>query len=286
MRRMIGPSLVGVFGVVILITLGLWQMQRMGWKEAKLAAISAMLVDAPVDLPVQATSETDRYRGVMIDGAYTGEVALKLDSLQGQGPGKRVIAVFATQDGRRVLVDRGIWLDGTAATPTLAHPAQVLGNLDWPQEADSYTPPPDPKTGLWFARDVPAMAKALGAEQDQRVDDRQMPRIEQFDPRRRPNTVLDRAHRPHRIHPVLEEGPEPSGKEHRFGHDEHDKAVAQADAHHGGVIASVGLMDHMGPPRVHGGKHAQQTDQAHKRRATFGRAVVHPNDHAKQHKKC
>jgi surfeit locus 1 family protein len=164
MRRMIGPSLVGVFGVVILITLGLWQMQRMGWKEAKLAAISAMLVDAPADLPMQATSEADRYRGVMMEGAYTGELALKLDSLQGQGPGKRVIAVFATQDGRRVLVDRGIWLDGTAATPTLAHPAQVLGNLDWPQEADSYTPPPDPKTGLWFARDVPAMAKALGTE--------------------------------------------------------------------------------------------------------------------------
>ena len=82
MRRMIGPSLVGVFGVVILITLGLWQMQRMGWKEAKLAAISAMLVDAPVALPVQATSEADRYRGVMMEGAYTGEVALKLDSLQ------------------------------------------------------------------------------------------------------------------------------------------------------------------------------------------------------------
>ena len=126
MRRMIGPSLVGVFGVVILITLGLWQMQRMGWKEAKLAAISAMLVDAPVDLPVQATSEADRYRGVMIEGAYTGEVALKLDSLQGQGPGKRVIAVFATQDGRRVLVDRGIWLDGTEASPRLRRPLPIL----------------------------------------------------------------------------------------------------------------------------------------------------------------
>lgn len=164
MRRMIGPSLVGVIGVVILITLGLWQVQRMGWKEAKLAAISAMLVDAPVALPAQVSFETDRYRGVRLDGAYTGEVALKLDSVQGQGPGKRVIAVFVSDAGRRVLVDRGIWLDGTEAAPTLAHAAQVVGNLDWPQEADSYTPPPDPKTGLWFARDVPAMAKALGAE--------------------------------------------------------------------------------------------------------------------------
>lgn len=164
MRRMIGPILVGVFGVVILIALGSWQLQRMGWKEAKLAAINAMLVDAPVALPEQDSTEVDRYRGVTLAGAYTGEVALKLDSLQDQGPGKRVIAVFATAAGRRVLVDRGIWLDGSAATPTLAHPAQVVGNLDWPQEADSYTPPPDPKTGLWFARDVTAMAKALNAE--------------------------------------------------------------------------------------------------------------------------
>ncbi len=164
MRRMIGPSLVGVFGVVILITLGLWQLQRMAWKEAKLAAITAMLVDAPVALPAQVSAEADRYRGVTLAGAYTGEVALKLDSLQDFGPGKRVIAVFATPDGRRVLVDRGIWLDGTAAAPKTPHAATVVGNLDWPQEADSYTPPPDPKSGLWFARDVPAMAKALGAE--------------------------------------------------------------------------------------------------------------------------
>lgn len=164
MGRMIGPSLVGVFGVLILITLGIWQVQRMGWKEAKLAQITAMLVDAPVALPAQVTPEADRYRGVVLKGAYTGEVAFKLDSLQGQGPGKRVIAVFATPEGRRVLVDRGIWLEGTQAAPTRAHGATVVGNLDWPQEADSYTPPPDPKSGLWFARDVPAMAKALGAE--------------------------------------------------------------------------------------------------------------------------
>ena len=164
MGRMIGPSLVGGIGVVILISLGVWQVQRMGWKEAKLAAITAMLVEAPAELPAQVTAEADRYRGVTLAGAYTGEVVFTLDSLPDQGPGKRVIAVFATPQGRRVLVDRGIWLDGTAAAPTKPHAATVVGNLDWPQEVDSYTPPPDRKTGLWFARDVPAMAKALGAE--------------------------------------------------------------------------------------------------------------------------
>ncbi|MGV8984834.1 MAG: SURF1 family protein [Cypionkella sp.] len=164
MRRMIGPLVFGVIGVAILIGLGVWQLERLKWKEAKLDAINAMLVDAPVALPTQVSTEADRYRGVTVAGRYTGEVVFKLDSLRDQGPGKRVIAVLEMPGGRRVLVDRGIWLEGTEATPKLAHEALVIGNLDWPQEVDSFTPAPDTKTGLWFARDVPAMAKALAAE--------------------------------------------------------------------------------------------------------------------------
>ena len=164
MRRLIVPLLFGLVGVAILLGLGFWQLQRLEVKEAKLAAIAAMLGAEPVALPEVVEAAADRYRGVRVAGRFTGEVALKLDSLRDAGPGKRVIAVFEVAGGRRVLVDRGIWLDGAGATPGLAHAAVVVGNLDWPQEADSYTPPPDPKTGLWFARDVPAMAAALGTE--------------------------------------------------------------------------------------------------------------------------
>ena len=37
----------------------------------------------------------------------------------------------------------------------------VTGNLQWPQETDSFTPEPDLRKNIWFARDVPAMAAAL-----------------------------------------------------------------------------------------------------------------------------
>lgn len=164
MRRVIVPLLFGLVGAGILVSLGLWQLQRLEVKEAKLAAIAAMLGAEPVALPEVVEAVADRYRGVRVAGRFTGEVALKLDSLRDAGPGRRVIAVLELAGGRRVLVDRGIWLDGTGATPGLAHAAVVVGNLDWPQEADSYTPPPDRKTGLWFARDVAAMAAALGTE--------------------------------------------------------------------------------------------------------------------------
>ena len=164
MRRFMAPLLIGVIGAAILVGLGVWQISRMVWKQAMLDEISAMMVQAPVALPAVVDAEHDRYRGVMVSGRFTGDAVFKLDSLEGQGPGKRVIAVFETTGGRRVLVDRGLWLDGTDAEPKLAHGAQVTGNLDWPRETDSFTPPPDATSGLWFARDVPAMAAMLGTE--------------------------------------------------------------------------------------------------------------------------
>jgi surfeit locus 1 family protein len=48
--------------------------------------------------------------------------------------------------------------------PRAPHEARVEGNLHWPQDTNAFTPPPDEKSGLWFARDVPAMAAALNTE--------------------------------------------------------------------------------------------------------------------------
>ena len=168
MRRIIAPLLIGVIGAAILLWLCAWQVQRMAWKASTLAEIDAMLVEAPVALPALVSAERDRYRGVVVQGRFTGEAVFKLDSLQGEGPGKRVIAVFEMTGGRRIMIDRGIWLEGAEAAPDVApdegQVAEVAGNLDWPRETDSFTPPPDAATGLWFARDVPAMAAALNTE--------------------------------------------------------------------------------------------------------------------------
>ncbi len=164
MQRMAAPLLIGLIGAAILLGLGIWQMQRLVWKQAMLAEISAMLVQPLVPLPASVDAAHDRYRGVLVQGRFTGGFVGKLDSLKDQGPGKRVIAVFETTDGRRVLVDRGLWLDDTEAHPEQPHAEAVAGNLDWPRETDGFTPAPDAKTGLWFARDVPAMAAALKTE--------------------------------------------------------------------------------------------------------------------------
>lgn len=160
MLRFIVPLLFGLIGAAVLVYLGLWQLDRLGQKERQLAEIAARIAAAPVVLPAAPDPLDDRYLPVVAEGAFTGKALRVLVSQKEVGAGYRIVEVFET-GGRRVLVDRG-FVRVDAALALAARGAVVTGNLHWPDEVDSYTPVPDGE--LWFARDVPAMAKALGAE--------------------------------------------------------------------------------------------------------------------------
>ncbi len=164
LRRMIFPILIGIAGCAVLISLGVWQLHRMEWKAATLARIEAMIAAAPVALPAAPTEVADEYRPVSVTGRLTGDFIEQLAGQKGTSPGVRIIEAFETDSGRRILIDRGFLAEEARATPRPARAATVVGNLLWPDDADSFTPPPDPKTGLWFARDLPAMAAKLQAE--------------------------------------------------------------------------------------------------------------------------
>lgn len=163
-RRMIFPALMGLVGCAILIALGVWQVQRMEWKEGILSQIEARIGAAPVPLPASPTEENDEYLPVTAQGRLTGEFIELLAGQKGTSPGVRIIEVMEVAGGRRVLVDRGFLVEEARKTPRAAKDITVTGNLLWPQDADSFTPPPDEKTGLWFARDLPAMAAKLNTE--------------------------------------------------------------------------------------------------------------------------
>jgi len=163
MRRYAFPLILGVAGVAILLSLGFWQLRRMEWKEAILAEIAAGIAAPPVALP----SEPDpsmKYLPVEVEGRTTGQEILVLSGTREQGGGYQVISGFQTADGRRIMVDRGFIPqdDRRAARP--ATDLTVLGNLHWPSEKGSATPEPNLTEGIWFARDVPAMAAQLGTE--------------------------------------------------------------------------------------------------------------------------
>lgn len=162
-RRLIFPVLFGLIGAAILVSLGIWQVQRLHWKEAILSRIEAKIAEPAVSLPAAPDPERDGYRAVRVEGQLTGQGLRVLTGLKFRGPGYLIVDTLALPGGRRVMVDLGFRPEeASAAIPAGA--VTVTGNLSWPDEVDSFTPAPDTAHHLWFARDVPAMAKALGTD--------------------------------------------------------------------------------------------------------------------------
>jgi surfeit locus 1 family protein len=163
-RRLWLSGLFALAGLALLVGLGVWQVQRMAWKQALLAEMDARLLAPPAALPAAIDPARDGFLAVRATGAFTGEDRLVMASRKGVGAGWLVIAAFETGDGRRLLVDRGFLPDAARDRPRPATPAAITGNLHWPDEVDRFTPVPDTARGLWFARDVPALAAELGTE--------------------------------------------------------------------------------------------------------------------------
>jgi surfeit locus 1 family protein len=162
---MILPLLFGILGTAVLISLGVWQLQRLEWKEGILSEIDSRMAATPVPLPADPDMARDRFLPVTATGTITDEEIDVLVSVKGMGPGYRIISALETDDGRRILLDRGFVRDDQKDAPRPPVPGvTVTGNLHWPDEVDSFTPAVDTVRNIWFARDVPAIAAALGTE--------------------------------------------------------------------------------------------------------------------------
>ena len=72
-KRMIIPLIFGLAGCAILISLGVWQVQRLAWKEGILAEIAQEIAADPVPLPASLQPDEDRYLPVSLKGSYPGD---------------------------------------------------------------------------------------------------------------------------------------------------------------------------------------------------------------------
>lgn len=163
MSRVISVVIFGLVGAVFLSALGVWQLQRLAWKEGVLAEIAGRIEAVPVDLPEQVDRDADRYLPVLVEGHFDGDAVRVLVSMQGSGPGYRVISAFEV-DERRVMVDRGFVSESVDLPEAPEGTVTVIGNLHWPDEVDGFTPEADLARNIWYARDVDALAAHLQAE--------------------------------------------------------------------------------------------------------------------------
>ncbi|MBY5931880.1 SURF1 family protein [Tateyamaria omphalii] len=164
MRRFLFLMTFGLMGAGILISLCVWQVQRLAWKQDLLARIDAQIAAAPTPVAEAVEPQFQRYAPVEAAGTFGADHIRMLASRKTTGAVHRIIRPFETETYGRVLVDTG-WLPDEVPVP--GAPEQrltIVGNLDAPNEADGFTPEPDLANNLWFARDVPAMADVLGTQ--------------------------------------------------------------------------------------------------------------------------
>lgn len=164
-RRLAFLLIFGLGGAAILISLGIWQVQRLAWKQAVIADIDARILADPVPLPATLDPDRDAYLPVEVTGLMPHNYLKVLVSQKTRGAGYRIIRPLVTPE-RRIMVDLGFITTEDAGGILFEEgpPQTIVGNLQWPQETDSFTPQPDLDANIWFARDVGAMAAALGTD--------------------------------------------------------------------------------------------------------------------------
>lgn len=150
----------------VLVSLGVWQMQRLAWKEGLLARADAAASRPPV--PIQETladgPDAEFRRVFLVCRGLPTAPYVELRSLEGGQGGVRLISL-CHPDGFQlpILVDRGFVSDVISARPPVQEsdqPFVVAGVLRRVDPPGRFTPDPDGR--FFYARDRWRMADALG----------------------------------------------------------------------------------------------------------------------------
>ncbi len=172
----VGLTAATAIALAILIGLGVWQLQRLKWKEAILAHVAA-LQSAPARPLEPLLDAAARGRDVgytRVRATCPGLASapfLQLYAIREGEAGWRLISAceVASLRYRSILVDRGFVADAQAARPKVdpadRRPVELSGVLRAPEKGSVFSPANQPQANRWFTRDVPAMARALGASQ-------------------------------------------------------------------------------------------------------------------------
>jgi len=167
------PTVLTLLGLVVLVGLGTWQLERLEWKRALIAAREAKLASAPETLPATSDAWADwDFRPVAVEGAFRHDLEqlFGVAAIDGR-VGHHVLTPLVRQGGAVVLVDRG-WVPATRAHPAarregqLASPVQVTGiaRFRGDDRPGWFTPDNRPAQGHWYWYDLAALETALGLE--------------------------------------------------------------------------------------------------------------------------
>ena len=150
------------------LALGMWQLQRLQWKLALIAQVNRNLNASaiPVERAMAMSPVNAQYRRVVLTGRFDNSKEAYVFAIDTSGaPAYHVITPFTLDDGRTLLVDRGIvperLRDPRTREAGELHGEQRIGGV-WrtPDAPGAFTPVPNIRQRIWYAREVKGISKA------------------------------------------------------------------------------------------------------------------------------
>ncbi|WP_208435430.1 SURF1 family protein [Bartonella phoceensis] len=164
--------------------LGIWQVQRLNWKENLINSANQRVHLSPIKAPpqnqwAQLTFEKDEYRPVIITGKFLKNKNIFVTAVAQDTTGYWVLTPLQTADNTLTFVNRGfIPMDARHSfqnaeqSPMRAPPHQdsaietkqttIIGLLRMSEKNGFFPRKNNPDKNLWYTRDLPAMAQKLG----------------------------------------------------------------------------------------------------------------------------
>ena len=141
--------------------MGVWQVERLGWKRNLIETVNARLVAPPVAPPPgERWSPDQAYTRVTVDGVFLKDRSTPVQALTERGAGWWLMTPLRTDAGI-ILVNRGFvptkdWRD---ADP-MPRRVSVVGLLRADEPGGGFLRANAPADGRWYSRDIKAIARA------------------------------------------------------------------------------------------------------------------------------
>lgn len=161
LRLIAGPAAAVLVMLPVLLGLGVWQLERLSWKEGILARIDAAEAAPAVPLP----ANPGPFEKVWVSGRLRGDLrafygAEVRATPEGPTMGAQLIEPLARDNADPVLVVLG-WVP-TDGDPRVDGPARVEGFVRRPEKSGLLSASDDPVTRRFFTLDPRAIGASLG----------------------------------------------------------------------------------------------------------------------------
>jgi len=181
-RSLIWLTLATACGLAMLFSLGIWQLQRLAWKEDLISRIEARAHAAPVTLNEALLRQQDEgdieFLRVSLAGEFDHAMESHLFTVEKSIAGWRIITPLRTQGGWVVLIDRGFVPDNLKDPASrkeglVQGKTEITGLVRGAGVQAAFTPDNEPARNIWYWRDFDAMARVVrsgtGQKKRQRI---------------------------------------------------------------------------------------------------------------------